>query len=86
MELIFEVREAEEGGYVARALGHSIFTEAETWEELRGNVLEAASLHFEDASERPKFVQLHFVKDELMPLRRLEASARGFWPAPDPRP
>jgi predicted RNase H-like HicB family nuclease len=66
MELIFEVREAEEGGYTARALGHSIFTEAETWEELRGNVLEAASLHFEDATERPKLVQLHFVKDELI--------------------
>jgi hypothetical protein len=47
MELIFEVREAEEGGYTARALGHSIFTEAETWEELRENVIEVTSLHFE---------------------------------------
>jgi predicted RNase H-like HicB family nuclease len=68
MELIFEVREAEEGGYYARALGHSIFTEADTWEELRGNVVEAAGLHFEDAAERPKLIQLHFVKDELIPL------------------
>ncbi len=41
MELIFEVRDAEEGGYCAQALGHGIFTEAETWEELRVNVLEA---------------------------------------------
>jgi hypothetical protein len=41
MELIFEVRDAEEGGYFARALGHAIFTEAETWEELRCSVLEA---------------------------------------------
>ena len=38
MELIFEVRDAEGGGYCARALGHAIFTEAETWEELRDNV------------------------------------------------
>ena len=38
VELIFEVRDAEEGGYCARALGHGIFTEAETWEELRENV------------------------------------------------
>jgi predicted RNase H-like HicB family nuclease len=53
MELIFEVREAEEGGYFARALGHSIFTQGETWEELRGNVLEAATLHFEDAPVNP---------------------------------
>ena len=66
MELIFEVREAEEGGYVARALGQAIFTEAETWEELRGNVLEATSLHFDDAPIKPKLIQLHFVKDELI--------------------
>jgi predicted RNase H-like HicB family nuclease len=67
MELIFEVREAEEGGYVARALGQSIFTEAETWQELRDNVREVTSLHFEDA-ESPKIIQLHFVKDELIAL------------------
>ncbi len=34
MELIFEIRDAEEGGFCARALGHAIFTEGETWEEL----------------------------------------------------
>ena len=50
MELIFEIRDAEEGGFSARALGHGIFTEAEDWEELRANVLEAVSLHFEDAT------------------------------------
>jgi hypothetical protein len=60
MELIFEIRDAEEGGYCARALGHAIFTEADTWEELRENVLEAASLHFEDAEIRPNVVQLTY--------------------------
>ena len=60
MELIFEVRDSEEGGYCARALGHAIFTEADTWEELRANVLEAASLHFEDGSVRPSVVQLRY--------------------------
>ena len=68
MELIFEVRDAEEGGYYARALGHGIFTEAETWEELRANVLEATSLHFEDGPVHPRLVQLHYVKDELIPV------------------
>jgi predicted RNase H-like HicB family nuclease len=68
MELIFEIRDAEEGGYYARALGLPIFTEAETWKELRENVLEAVSLHFEDADERPRMVQLHYVKDELIPV------------------
>jgi predicted RNase H-like HicB family nuclease len=69
MELIFEVREAEEGGYVARAPGHSIFTEADTWETLRENVLEAARLHFKDASARPEFIRLHLVKDDLIAAR-----------------
>lgn len=68
MELIFEIRDAEEGGFYARALGQSIFTQGETWDELRGNVLEAVSLHFEDAIARPRLVQMHYVKDELIPL------------------
>ena len=68
MELIFEIRDAEEGGFFARALGHAIFTEGETWEELRGNVLEAVGLHFEDDDLRPRLVQLHYIKDELIPL------------------
>ena len=64
MELIFEVRDAEEGGYWARALGHAIFTEAETWEELRTKVLEATSLHFEGGPAHPRLVQLHYVVAE----------------------
>ena len=68
MELIFEIRDAEEGGFYARALGHGIFTEADSWDELRANVLEAVSLHFEDATDRPRLVQMHYVKDELIPL------------------
>jgi predicted RNase H-like HicB family nuclease len=68
MELIFEVRDAEEGGYWARALGHAVFTQAEDWESLRANVLEAAALHFEDAPEQPRLIQLHYVKDELIPV------------------
>jgi len=68
MELIFEVRDAEEGGFRARALGHSIFTEGETWEELRANVPEATALHFEDCPVHPRLVHLHYVKDELIPV------------------
>ncbi len=68
MELIFEVRDAEEGGYCARALGHAIFTQGDTWEELRTNVLEATSVHFENDNVHPRLVQLHYVKDELIPI------------------
>jgi len=65
MEIIFEVRNAEEGGYFARALGHGIFTEGESWDELRTNVLEATSLHFED--------ETHLLSIELRcPLRQLQ--------------
>ena len=77
VDLIFEVRDGEEGGYCARALDHAILTEAETWDELRANVLEAASLHFEDDAEQPRLVQLHYVKDELIPL---EESTRSRSP------
>ena len=68
MELIFEIRDAEEGGLYARALGYGIFTEADSWDELRANLIEAVSLHFEDATTRPRLVQMHYVKDELIPL------------------
>ncbi len=68
MELIFEIRDAEEGGFCARALGSAVFTEADTWEELRANIIEAVNLHFEDAPSRPRLVQLHYVKDELIPV------------------
>jgi hypothetical protein len=68
VQLTFEIRDTEERGYCARALGHGIFTEAETWNELRENVLEAVSLHFEDAAIRPRIVQLHCIWDELIPV------------------
>lgn len=68
MELIFEIRDNEDGGYCARALGYPIFTEADNWEELRANILEATTLHFEDAPIKPRLAQLHYVKDELVPL------------------
>ena len=62
MELIFEIRDAEEGGFYARALGCGIFTEAENWDELRTNLMEAVSLHFEDATTRPQSLRMHYVK------------------------
>jgi predicted RNase H-like HicB family nuclease len=68
MELIFKVRDAEEGGFWARALGRAIFTQGDTWEELRCNVLEAATLHFAGSPTPPRLAQLHYVRDELIAL------------------
>ena len=67
MQLIFEIRDAEGGGFYAHAMGHAIFTEGHSWDELRANVLEAVLLHFEDATTRPRLVLMHYVKDELIP-------------------
>ncbi len=58
-EIIFLVEEAPEGGYTARALGHSIFTEADSWEELKEAVLDAVRAHFEE-SERPSVVRFDY--------------------------
>jgi hypothetical protein len=51
-EIVFLVKEALEGGYTAQALGHSIFTEADTWDELKEAVQDAVRCHFEE-DERP---------------------------------
>lgn len=64
-EIIFTVEESPEGGYEARALGFSIFTEADTFEELKKMVQDAVVCHFEEA-ERPKIICLHIVKEELL--------------------
>ncbi len=64
-ELIFLVEDAVEGGFTARALGPSIFTEADTLEELRNNVRDAVHCHF-DEGKAPKVIRLHFVREEVL--------------------
>ncbi len=46
-EIVFLVQEDPEGGYVAKALGHSIFTEADSWEDLKEAAKDAVRCHFE---------------------------------------
>jgi hypothetical protein len=64
-EIIFIVEESPEGGYEARSLNHSIFTEADTFEELKEMVHDAVSCHF-TTEDRPHLIRLHLVKEELM--------------------
>ncbi len=59
------VEDAVEGGYNARALGQSIFTQAETLEELRANVREAVDCFYGDEAA-PKIIRLHFVREEVL--------------------
>ncbi len=64
-EIIFLVEDAPEGGYTARALGQSIFTEAGTLEEMRQNIREAVACHFDDEAG-PRLIRLHFVREEVL--------------------
>jgi hypothetical protein len=66
-EIIFLVEDAPEGGYTARALGNSIFTEADDLQELERNVRDAVHCHF-DGEERPRMVRLHFTRDAVIPV------------------
>jgi predicted RNase H-like HicB family nuclease len=64
-ELVFEVTQEGDGGYVAEALGEGIVTEGDTWEELRANVREAVSAYFFDRPA-PDRLRLHLVRDEVL--------------------
>lgn len=63
-EIIFLVQSSPEGGYEAQALSHSIYTEADTLEELREMIKDAVYCHFEE-HERPKIIRLHLVEEEV---------------------
>jgi hypothetical protein len=64
-EIIFLVEEADEGGFTARAVGESIFTEADTLDDLRQSVREAVECHFDDG-KAPKLIRLHIVHEEIL--------------------
>ena len=64
-EIIFLIEEAADGGFTARALGQSIFTEAESMDALRDQIREAVRCHF-DEGQAPKVIRLHFVREEVI--------------------
>ena len=66
-ELVFEVTEEAEGGYSAACLTEGIFTQGDTWEELRAMVKDAVEGYFFDGS-KPQTVRLRFVRDEVFTM------------------
>ena len=64
-EIVFEVTEAIEGGFDARALGYGIFTQGEDWDDLKAMARDAVLCHFGDDVEA-RVIRLHFVKDEAI--------------------
>jgi hypothetical protein len=67
-EIVFLVEDDPDGGYSARALGESIFTEGVDMTELRENILDAIRCHFTGRGDLPKIVRLHMVRDEVFAL------------------
>jgi predicted RNase H-like HicB family nuclease len=64
-ELVFEITQEADGGFVAEALGESIVTQADTWDELRANVREAVKAFYFDRPA-PERLRLHLVRDEVI--------------------
>lgn len=64
-EIIFEVTEAPDGGYDARALGYSIFTQGDDWNDLKQMARDAVLCHF-DEDKAPRVVRLHLVSEEAI--------------------
>ena len=65
-EIVFVVEEDPEGGYTARALGESIFTEGDTEDDIKHSVVEALRCHYDDESDIPRVIRLHFIRDQII--------------------
>ena len=65
MEIVFSITQETDGGFVAECLSHDIFTQSDTWEELRANVREAVAGYFFD-QPKPTAIRLHLVRDEVL--------------------
>jgi predicted RNase H-like HicB family nuclease len=66
-ELVFEVTEEADGGYVAECLTESIVTQGDTWEELRAMVKDAVDGYFFDGA-KPEWIRLHLVRNEVLSM------------------
>ena len=64
-ELIFIVTESFDGGYEAKAIGHSIYTQCDNYNELPEILRDAVKCHFNE-NEIPSLIRIHMVKDELI--------------------
>ncbi|YAF96356.1 MAG: 2-oxoisovalerate dehydrogenase [Nodularia sp. CChRGM 3473] len=65
-EIVFLIEEDPEGGYTAKALGESIFTQAGDIASLKEMLRDAVRCHFPDEADRPKVIRLHIVRDEVI--------------------
>jgi predicted RNase H-like HicB family nuclease len=66
-EIIFLIEESLDGGFEAKAVGFPIFTEGESEDEVKRNILEAVHCHF-DENEMPAFINIRFLREEQIAL------------------
>lgn len=65
-DLVFEVTQEEDGGFCAECLTENIFTQGDTWNDVRKNVQEAVRAYFFDQPQTPRRIRLHLVRDEFL--------------------
>ncbi len=65
-EIVFLIEDDVDGGYIARALGEPIFTQADDIENLKEMLRDAVRCHFPNEQVRPKVIRLHIVRDEVI--------------------
>jgi len=71
IDLVFEAVEEANGGYFAECLTENIFTQGDTWDELRGNVIDATAAFFFD-QPRPRRMRLRLVRRDASSVPRGE--------------
>ena len=64
-ELVFEVIQDADSGFTAEAIGEGIFTQADSWEQLKTNVREAVQAFYFDSTP-PASIRLRLVRDEVL--------------------
>jgi predicted RNase H-like HicB family nuclease len=67
-ELVFEVTEETDGGYSAECLTEDIFTQGDTWQELRANVKDVVNAYFFDGP-KPQWIRLRMVRNEILSMK-----------------
>ena len=66
-EIIFTVIESLDGGYEAKAVGYSIYTQCDKYSELQETLRDAVKCHF-DEDKIPALIRIHYVKDEVIAI------------------
>ena len=78
-ELVFEITREADGGFTGECLTEGIFTQANSWEELRSNVREAVAAFYFDRPQQPFAVRLHLVRGEVLPFQPTQLKSGWVW-------